>query len=163
MFIEKALLPASITRWANDAGHDDVEPELPNGSHMNGVTLNGAPQSDSDPESDSDEFGPEGGGLGPWGGGGGGGPGGADLEHMHKQASGAPQPLEPELVTLSLLPRSQWQSLVHLDAIKVRLPLSQRLVQTYRAGVVFSGRMGRALDHGSFMHDLPGTGRLFVG
>lgn len=34
---------------------------------------------------------------------------------------GAPQPLEPELVTLSLLPRSQWQTLVHLDAIKVSL------------------------------------------
>lgn len=33
--------------------------------------------------------------------------------------AGAPQPLEPELVTLSLLPRSQWQTLVHLDAIKV--------------------------------------------
>lgn len=33
--------------------------------------------------------------------------------------TGAPQPLEPELVTLSLLPRSQWQTLVHLDAIKV--------------------------------------------
>ena len=35
--------------------------------------------------------------------------------------AGAPQPLEPELVTLSLLPRSQWQTLVHLDAIKVLL------------------------------------------
>ncbi|GAX75096.1 hypothetical protein CEUSTIGMA_g2540.t1 [Chlamydomonas eustigma] len=34
--------------------------------------------------------------------------------------TGAPQPLAPELVTLSLLPRSQWQSLMHLDAIKER-------------------------------------------
>ena len=34
--------------------------------------------------------------------------------------TGAPQPLAPQLVTLSLLPRSQWQSLVHLDAIKAR-------------------------------------------
>ncbi len=83
---------------------------------MNGVTLNGSPQSGSDSDSDSDEFGEE--------------PAaevngnpGADssIEHRHKQASGAPQPLEPELVTLSLLPRSQWQSLVHLDAIKVGL------------------------------------------
>lgn len=37
------------------------------------------------------------------------------------RGAGAPQPLEPELVTLSLLPRSQWQTLVHLDAIKVML------------------------------------------
>ena len=28
-------------------------------------------------------------------------------------------PTAPELVTLSMLPRSVWQSLVHLDAIKV--------------------------------------------
>lgn len=34
--------------------------------------------------------------------------------------TGAPEPLAPELVTLSLLPRSQWQSLVHLEAIKAR-------------------------------------------
>lgn len=34
--------------------------------------------------------------------------------------TGAPLPLEPHLVTLSLLPRSQWQSLVHLEAIKAR-------------------------------------------
>ena len=30
-------------------------------------------------------------------------------------------PWAPELVTLSMLPRSVWQSLVHLDAIKVQL------------------------------------------
>ncbi len=81
---------------------------------MNGVTLNGSPQSGSDSDSDSDEFGEEpaaevNGNL----------DGDSSIEHRHKQASGAPQPLEPELVTLSLLPRSQWQSLVHLDAIKV--------------------------------------------
>lgn len=35
-------------------------------------------------------------------------------------ASGAPVPLHPALVTLALLPRSQWQGLVHLDAIKAR-------------------------------------------
>ncbi len=29
--------------------------------------------------------------------------------------SGAPLPLAPELVTLSLLPRSQWDSLAHLE------------------------------------------------
>ena len=34
--------------------------------------------------------------------------------------TGAPEPLAPALVTLSLLPRSQWQSLVHLEAIKAR-------------------------------------------
>ena len=32
---------------------------------------------------------------------------------------GTPQPLVPQLVTLAMVPRSQWQSLVHLDAIKV--------------------------------------------
>ena len=35
-------------------------------------------------------------------------------------AAGAPQPLEPHLLTLSMLPQAQWQNLVHLDAIKVR-------------------------------------------
>ena len=34
-------------------------------------------------------------------------------------AAGAPVPLEPELVTLGMLPRSQWQGLVHLETIKV--------------------------------------------
>ncbi|KAG2482597.1 hypothetical protein HYH03_018481 [Edaphochlamys debaryana] len=34
--------------------------------------------------------------------------------------SGAPLPLAPELVTLSLLPRSQWDSLVHIEVIKAR-------------------------------------------
>lgn len=32
------------------------------------------------------------------------------------------QPMASELVTLSMLPASQWQSLLHLDAIKVRAP-----------------------------------------
>ena len=35
-------------------------------------------------------------------------------------ASGTPAPLLPELVTLSLLPRSQWQNLVHLETIRAR-------------------------------------------
>lgn len=34
--------------------------------------------------------------------------------------AGAPAPLAPALVTLSLLPRPQWHNLVHLDAIKAR-------------------------------------------
>ena len=34
---------------------------------------------------------------------------------------GSPAALSPDLVTLALLPRSQWQGLVHLDAIKVRV------------------------------------------
>ena len=41
-----------------------------------------------------------------------------------QDASGAPVPLHPALVTLALLPRSQWQGLVHLDAIKVCRPVS---------------------------------------
>ena len=54
-----------------------------------------------------------------------GGPGGVPgavetLEYERRDAGGAPVPLEPALVTLALLPRSQWQSLVHLDAIKAR-------------------------------------------
>ena len=35
-------------------------------------------------------------------------------------ADGVPVALSPGLITLALLPRSQWQGLVHLDAIKVR-------------------------------------------
>ena len=35
------------------------------------------------------------------------------------QDSGAPAPLAPRLITFSLLPKSQWQNLVHLEAIKV--------------------------------------------
>ena len=34
-------------------------------------------------------------------------------------ADGSPVALSPGLITLALLPRSQWQGLVHLDAIKV--------------------------------------------
>ena len=37
-------------------------------------------------------------------------------------------PLHPALVTLALLPQSQWQGLVHLDAIKV-LPQSSVCLQ----------------------------------
>lgn len=35
-------------------------------------------------------------------------------------ATGAPKPLVPELVTLSMLPRMQWENLMYLDAIKAR-------------------------------------------
>ncbi len=34
-------------------------------------------------------------------------------------ADGGPAALSPGLITLALLPRNQWQGLVHLDAIKV--------------------------------------------
>lgn len=34
--------------------------------------------------------------------------------------SGTPLPLAPQLVTLSLLPRSQWDSLAHIEVIKAR-------------------------------------------
>ena len=43
----------------------------------------------------------------------------AAAAYAARDAAGAPQPLEPELVTLSMLPRTQWQNLVHLDTIKV--------------------------------------------
>lgn len=99
-----------------------IQPDLPNGLHKD-VTLNGLPQTDSDLDSDSDGYAPD--------------PSqeaaeqtsGADVAFPYnsQQPSGAPQPLEPQLVTLSLLPRSQWQSLVHLDAIKVAPLLKLRL------------------------------------
>lgn len=40
--------------------------------------------------------------------------------YAEKDGAGAPVPLVPELVTLSLLPHTQWQSLIHLDTIKAR-------------------------------------------
>ncbi|KAL3149179.1 hypothetical protein ABBQ32_002010 [Trebouxia sp. C0010 RCD-2024] len=112
--IQPSTLPVSAALPTIATGH--TEHTLPNGRTLNGVMLNGGPRTDSDPDSDSDEFGqelatPD---LYPAH------PTAATLEHSHKQPSGAPQPLEPELVTLSLLPRSQWQTLVHLDAIKAR-------------------------------------------
>ena len=36
-----------------------------------------------------------------------------------RRADGTPQPHTPGLLTLSLLPRTQWHNLAHLDAIKV--------------------------------------------
>ena len=44
------------------------------------------------------------------------------LERVYERrdATGAPRPLAPALVTLSMLPRPQWQTLVHLDAIQAR-------------------------------------------
>lgn len=44
----------------------------------------------------------------------------AAAAYAARDAAGAPQPLAPELVTLSMLPRTQWQNLVHLDTIKAR-------------------------------------------
>lgn len=43
----------------------------------------------------------------------------AAAAYAARDAAGAPRALEPELVTLSMLPRTQWQNLVHLDTIKV--------------------------------------------
>lgn len=42
----------------------------------------------------------------------------AELDEDGKHV--APQPILPHLVTMSMLPKAQWQNLVHLDAIKVR-------------------------------------------
>ena len=44
----------------------------------------------------------------------------AGAAYSRKDAAGAPLPLAPEMVTLSLLPRTQWLNLVHLDTIKAR-------------------------------------------
>lgn len=44
----------------------------------------------------------------------------AAAAYAARDAAGAPQPLTPQLVTLSMLPRTQWQNLVHLDTIKAR-------------------------------------------
>jgi hypothetical protein len=50
-------------------------------------------------------------------------------ETEHRDGSGGPAPLHPSLVTLALLPRSQWQGLVHLDAIKARPALDSLFPQ----------------------------------
>jgi hypothetical protein len=39
--------------------------------------------------------------------------------YQRRDPAGAPFPLAPHMLTLSLLPRTHWQSLLHLDAIKV--------------------------------------------
>lgn len=44
----------------------------------------------------------------------------AGSAYRKKDSVGAPIPLAPEMVTLSLLPRTQWLNLVHLDIIKER-------------------------------------------
>jgi len=44
----------------------------------------------------------------------------AGSAYKKKDSIGAPIPLAPEMVTLSLLPRTQWLNLVHLDIIKKR-------------------------------------------
>lgn len=43
----------------------------------------------------------------------------AAAAYAARDGAGAPAPLAPQLVTLSMLPRTQWQNLVHLDTIKV--------------------------------------------
>lgn len=73
-----------------------------------------------------------------------------------EHAPGSPAALSPDLVTLALLPRSQWQGLVHLDAIKVcvkthaalclcsarvQLPRSCVLRQCLRACPAMMGRL----------------------
>lgn len=45
---------------------------------------------------------------------------GAAAAHERTDAAGAPLPLTPSLVTLSLLPRTQWENLMHLEVIKAR-------------------------------------------
>jgi U3 small nucleolar RNA-associated protein 21 len=44
----------------------------------------------------------------------------AGAAYARRDAAGAPAPLAPRLITLSMLPRAQWMNLVHLDAIKAR-------------------------------------------
>lgn len=43
----------------------------------------------------------------------------------------------PELVTLSLLPKSQWQSLVNLDIIKVSFHQSMRYLQSVACDEIY--------------------------
>jgi U3 small nucleolar RNA-associated protein 21 len=44
----------------------------------------------------------------------------AGAPYSARDRAGAPVPLVPHLATLSMLPRTQWQNLVHLDTIKAR-------------------------------------------
>lgn len=44
----------------------------------------------------------------------------ANAEYAAKDSSGAPVPLVPHLITMSMLPRTQWLNLVHLETIKER-------------------------------------------
>mgnify|MGYP001810922628 CR=1 FL=1 len=44
----------------------------------------------------------------------------AGAGYAARDGAGAPTPLAPALATLSMLPRTQWQNLVHLDTIKAR-------------------------------------------
>jgi len=75
------------------------------------------PSAAADGDANGDAIGDEQGGVGP-------GVPGSEPGYERRDAGGAPVPLAPELATLSLLPRSQWQSLVHLEAIKARGPLA---------------------------------------
>lgn len=44
----------------------------------------------------------------------------AHAAYAARDRAGAPVPLVPHLVTLCMLPRTQWHTLVHLDAVKAR-------------------------------------------
>jgi hypothetical protein len=106
---------AGAAGWAGDDDHDGgFASDTDSGSE---ISVPG-----SDEESDGD------GSVGQRGG----GEGGSEEEEEDVAAvcgraaysardtvSGTPIPLVPRLVTLSLLPRTQWQNLAHLDTIKV--------------------------------------------
>ena len=55
-----------------------------------------------------------------------------------EHAVGSPAALSPDLVTLALLPRSQWQGLVHLDAIKVRAKIIPLCLCSVRVQLPYS-------------------------
>jgi len=87
--------------------------------------------------------------------------------YERRDASGAPRPLAPALVTLSMLPRPQWQTLAHLDAIQAR-SRPQQPVQKPEAAPFFlptvagvTGRSCPPLQHpsatplGDFYHIQP--------
>ena len=42
-----------------------------------------------------------------------------DAYYTQTLNDGAPRPLGPQLITLSMLPKTQWQNLMHIEAIKV--------------------------------------------
>lgn len=65
-------------------------------------------------DSESDEGGPSGAGTS------GDTAASAEKAYEARDASGAPRPLVPQLATLSMLPRTQWENLQHLEAIKAR-------------------------------------------
>lgn len=54
-------------------------------------------------------------------------------QYHDRHSSGAPKPLVPCMVTLSMLPRSQWQNLVHLDAIKASSRTQLELLKGFQS------------------------------